>query len=164
MVVDFDRNGPAISLPALGEPFAHRLRESRQIDAQPGFEAAVADGQSIVKFGRASEIAHAEIIEPIERHRPPLTGDGHFHAQFSSEHAPRPMLVGVLGIPESDYSIALSAARFIRLRSTYDSALPLENRIRSFSRAFFPRQPAQRQKDQNRVVNLVDGDGDSQSI
>ena len=43
-------------------------------------------GQRVVKFRRASEIAHAKTVEPFEWNRPSLPANFHFRFEFLRVH------------------------------------------------------------------------------
>jgi len=83
---DFDLDGVAIAFAALGEPFAERRSKARGIDAQTGFELALAGGQGLVKLARAREIPHAKAVQPIERARTTLATDDYIHVKLSRKH------------------------------------------------------------------------------
>ena len=64
---NFHADGLAGAFTALGEPGAEGRREAFGGHVEAGLESAIGNGQGIVKFGLAREIAHAETIEPVER-------------------------------------------------------------------------------------------------
>ena len=64
---DFDEEGLAFAFATLGEPGGETFGEAFGREAVAGFDAAVGDGKSVVKIGGVGEIAHAELVEPIER-------------------------------------------------------------------------------------------------
>jgi hypothetical protein len=74
----FDGDRVTVSLPAFGEPLAHRVSEALRVNAQAGLEAAVRDGERVVKLGRAGKISHAKGVEPFERHGATFGGDHNF--------------------------------------------------------------------------------------
>jgi hypothetical protein len=84
--VNFDDDEVAVPLSTLAEPITEGGGETRRIDAQAGFEAAVGSGESVVELGGAGEVAHAEGIDPFERAGFSFSGDEDFHAQFSRVH------------------------------------------------------------------------------
>ena len=63
---DFDEEGLAFAFAALGEPGGEAFGEAFGREAVAGFDAAVSDGESVVEIGGVGEIAHAELVEPIE--------------------------------------------------------------------------------------------------
>jgi hypothetical protein len=83
---DFDLHGMAVAFAALREPFAERNSKARGIDAETGFEPALACWQGLVEFTRAGEIPHAETVQPIERTRAPLAADDDIHLKLSRKH------------------------------------------------------------------------------
>lgn len=85
--MDFDGDGLAVGLAALGEPFTKSGGESLRIDLQTGFHLAFRDRQGVVKLSRAGEVAHAEGIEPIHRAWLALRADDHIDPQFLRVHA-----------------------------------------------------------------------------
>lgn len=56
----------------------------RQLKAR--FNAAVANGQRIVKLRGIREISHAELIKPFERADSPLAFDDHIDVKFLCVH------------------------------------------------------------------------------
>lgn len=62
----FDEDGLAFALAALGEPGGEAFGETLGGEAVAGLDAAVGDGESVVEIGGVGEIAHAELVEPIE--------------------------------------------------------------------------------------------------
>jgi hypothetical protein len=78
MRAQFDTYRFSVSLSAFRKPFAHGRREARWIDAQSGFKQAFSEGQGVVEFTRASEIAHAEGVQPFERNRFPFAFNYNF--------------------------------------------------------------------------------------
>ena len=77
---------PAIALPAFGEPFSQRRSKARRLDAEAGLERALAGGKRVVELGCASEVAHAEAVEPLERAGAALARDYHLHLQLPRIH------------------------------------------------------------------------------
>lgn len=63
---DFDEDGLAFAFAALGEPGGEALGEAFRSEAIAGFYAALGDGERVVEIGGVSEIAHAELVEPVE--------------------------------------------------------------------------------------------------
>ena len=78
MRLQFDGHRLSVSLPSFRKPLAHRGRKAYWIDAQPGFEQAFPNGQSVVKLTRASEISHTEGVQPLEWHGFPLASNHNF--------------------------------------------------------------------------------------
>ena len=62
----FDDDGLAFASTALGEPGGEAFGETFGGEAVAGLNAAVGDGKSVVEIGGVGEIAHAELVEPIE--------------------------------------------------------------------------------------------------
>ena len=52
---------------ALTEPCGEAFSEASGSEAEAGFNAAVGDGERVVEIGGVGEIAHAELVEPVER-------------------------------------------------------------------------------------------------
>lgn len=77
--MNFHGDGFAVGLAAFREPFAERGGKSFGIDLQASFDLAFGDGQSVVEFGGAGEVAHAESVQPIERTRLALAIDDCLH-------------------------------------------------------------------------------------
>lgn len=64
--MNFDEDRLALAFAALGEPGSETFRETLGREAIAGFDAPVGDGERIVEIGGVGEIAHAELIEPVE--------------------------------------------------------------------------------------------------
>ena len=62
----FDEDALAFAFAALGEPGGEAFGEPFGREAVAGFDAAVGDGESVVEIGGVGEIAHTELVEPIE--------------------------------------------------------------------------------------------------
>ena len=77
----------AFAFAALGEPGGEACGKFFGSEAEAGFDAAVGDGQGVVEFGGVGEIAHAELIEPLERARLFLAANHDIHVEFLSVHA-----------------------------------------------------------------------------
>ncbi len=69
-----------------GEPGAHGFGQAFRLDSKARFYKAIGEWKRVVKFGLASEIAHAKVIEPVERAWPALGACNHLDAEFSSVH------------------------------------------------------------------------------
>src|SRR5579859_1734486 len=63
---DFDVDGVTFAFAALGEPGGEAFGEAFGSEAEAGFDAAIGDGKGVVEIGGVGEIAHAELIEPVE--------------------------------------------------------------------------------------------------
>ena len=63
---DFDEDGLALAFAALSEPGGQAFGEAFWGEAIAGFNAAVRDGERVVKVGGVGEISHAELVEPVE--------------------------------------------------------------------------------------------------
>src|SRR2546427_13267596 len=85
MYLDVDRL--PVSFAALGEPGGKRRGQALGINAEARLERPVAGGQRVVEFGRASEVAHAEAIQPVERARAALAPYYDLHLELSRVHA-----------------------------------------------------------------------------
>jgi len=82
----FDLDGLAFAFPTLGEPGGQAFGKTLGGEAKAGFEASISDGQGVVKVGGVGEIAHGELIQPLERARPALAADQHIHLKFLRVH------------------------------------------------------------------------------
>jgi len=65
----FDEDGLAFAFAALGEPGGEAFGETFTGKAKAGFDASVGNGEGVVEIGGVGEIAHAELVEPVERAR-----------------------------------------------------------------------------------------------
>jgi len=63
----FDVHRLTFAFAAFGQPVCEALGKTFGRETVAGFNAAVGERESIVKIGRVGEIAHAELVEPIER-------------------------------------------------------------------------------------------------
>jgi len=85
---DFDENRLAFAFAALGEPGGEALGEALGSEAVAGFDAAVGDGERVVEVCGVGEIAHTELVEPIERARLFLAMDDDIDGELLRVHAP----------------------------------------------------------------------------
>ena len=83
----FDEDGLAFALAALGEPGGEAFGETFGGEAVAGLDPAVSDGESVVEIGEVSEIAHAELVEPIERAGLFLAEDDDVDGELLGVHA-----------------------------------------------------------------------------
>jgi hypothetical protein len=65
----FDEDGGAFAFAALGEPGGKAFGEAFGSEAVASFDVTVGDGERVVKVGGVGEVAHAELVEPVERAR-----------------------------------------------------------------------------------------------
>lgn len=85
--VDFDMDWLARAFPALCKPRREGLGQSLRLYVKACLESPFTDGKRVIKFRQVREIPHAEVVEPLERTRPPLPGDHHVHVKFLRVHA-----------------------------------------------------------------------------
>ena len=83
---NLNANGLAFTFAALGEPGGETFREAFGSEAEAGFQASVGDGESVVELGGVGEVAHAELIEPVERAGFALTVDEDIDLKFLGVH------------------------------------------------------------------------------
>ncbi len=76
----------AITLSALGEPFGKSHSQPLRVNAQASLQCSFASGKGVVEFRRASEVAHAESIEPVKWTCPALARDNNFHFELPRIH------------------------------------------------------------------------------
>ena len=76
-----------LSFTALSEPCAQTLRKSLWRQAEAGLDPPVSHGQRVVEVRGICEIAHAELIEPIERAGAALAANHDIHFEFLRVHA-----------------------------------------------------------------------------
>lgn len=84
---DFHFYRLAFALTALRKPCCQSIGVAIGLDAKAGFDAAIGNGEHIIKFGGVGEISHAETIEPIERTRLAISGDDDFNGKFLRVHS-----------------------------------------------------------------------------
>jgi len=83
---NLDCHGLAFALAALREPGGEAFREPFWTKAETGFDSAIAKGKGVVKVGGVGEIAHAELIEPVERASPSFAANHHVDIEFLGVH------------------------------------------------------------------------------
>jgi hypothetical protein len=81
-----DLHGLPLAFATLREPRAQSFRKTLRFDAKTRFDAPFGNGQSIVEVGRVGEIAHAKLIEPLDRANPRRSGNHHGHIKFLRVH------------------------------------------------------------------------------
>ncbi len=84
---DFDEDGLAFALAALGEPGGEAFRKMLGSEAVACFDAAIGDGEGVVEISRVCEIAHTELIEPIERAGLSFASDADINGELLGVHA-----------------------------------------------------------------------------
>jgi hypothetical protein len=83
---NLNANGLAFTFAALGEPGGETFREAFGSEAEAGFQASVGDRESVVELGGVGEVAHAELIEPVERAGFALPVDEDIDLKFLGVH------------------------------------------------------------------------------
>ncbi len=91
----FDADRFAFSLATLREPRREPIRKAPGGEAEAGLNAAVGGGESIVKFSGIGEIAHAELIEPLEGTGLALTANEDIDVKFLRVHGLRIASLGL---------------------------------------------------------------------
>ena len=87
---DLHCHGLAFAFAALGEPSGEALGEAFGSEVETGFDLAISDRKRVVKVGGVGEVAHAELIEPIERAGAAFAANYHVDMEFLCVHeAPR---------------------------------------------------------------------------
>src|SRR5690348_12105523 len=82
--------GLAFALAALREPGGEALGKTFRSEPETGFNLTISDGECVVKIGGVGEVAHAELIEPVERAGASLSANHHVDMEFLCVHvAPR---------------------------------------------------------------------------
>lgn len=56
------------------------------MDAESGLKTSLTNGQCVIEFARAREVAHAETIEPIKGHGSSLVFDQYLGREFPGKH------------------------------------------------------------------------------
>jgi hypothetical protein len=80
-------DGLAFAFAALGKPGGEAFGEAFRSEAVTGFDAAIGDGESVVEFSGVCEIAHAELVEPIERAGLSFAANEEFDRELLRVHA-----------------------------------------------------------------------------
>jgi len=76
------RYGLAFALATLRQPGGKAFGEPFGSQAETGFDAAIGDGKRVVKVGGVGEIAHAELIEPIQRAGARFSANDYIDVEF----------------------------------------------------------------------------------
>ena len=82
----FDQHRLAFAFAALREQCRKTFGETLRCQAVARFDLSVGDRQSVVKVCRVGEIAHAELVQPLERAGAPLAADHHINAKLLRVH------------------------------------------------------------------------------
>jgi len=84
--VNLDHYRLTVAFATAGEPSAHGACQAFRLDAETGFEQTVGDRERVIELSLPGEVAHTEIIEPIERTGAALGPGNEVDAQFSGVH------------------------------------------------------------------------------
>jgi len=79
----------SLTLAPLRQPRAQSFRKTFRGQAEAGFHATVLHRQSVVELRRVGKIAHAELIQPLQRAVSALTFDPYIHVKFLCVHVQR---------------------------------------------------------------------------
>jgi hypothetical protein len=83
---DLYRHKLAFAFAALSEPGTQTFRKAFRSQAEAGFDLSISDGKGVVKVGGVGEVAHAELVEPIERARTGFASNYHVDREFLCVH------------------------------------------------------------------------------
>ena len=83
---DTDLHRLTLAFTTLREPSRQAFSETFWGEAKTSFDLAIGDRKGIVKFGRVSEVAHAELIQPFERAELRLAPNDHVYVEFLCVH------------------------------------------------------------------------------
>ncbi len=78
--------GLAFAFAALCEPGGQALGEAFGSEVETGFDLAISDRKRVVEVGGVGEVAHAELIEPIERAGAGFAADDNVDGEFLRVH------------------------------------------------------------------------------
>ena len=84
----------ALAFAALGQPGGQAFGKFLWGETKTGFDFAVGQRQCIVKLGGVSEVAHAELVQPLQRAGPALAANHHIHREFLSVHEEKFSIAG----------------------------------------------------------------------
>lgn len=84
--MNLDLDGVAVAFAALGEPGGKAFGEALGSEAKTCFEAAIGDGESVVKVGGVGEVAHGELVQPLYRAGATLAVDDDVDLEFLGVH------------------------------------------------------------------------------
>ena len=84
---DLDDNGLPLAFAPLPEPHAQPLGKALWRQAETGLDLPIRHGQRVVKIRGIREIAHAELIEPIERAGAALAANDDIYFEFLCIHS-----------------------------------------------------------------------------
>jgi len=86
---DLHEHGLAFAFAALREPRAEAFGEAFGGEAEAGFHFSIGDGKRVIEIGGVGEVAHAELIEPIERAGAGSAADDYVYVEFLCVHGAR---------------------------------------------------------------------------
>lgn len=84
---NFNKDRLAFAFAALGEPGGEPFGEAFGREAKTRFNAAIGDRKCVVKIGGVGEIAHAKLIEPIQRAGSLFAADDNVDRELLGIHA-----------------------------------------------------------------------------
>jgi len=84
---DFDANGLSLALSPLREPSRESFGETFWREAEARLDEARGNGEGIVEFGGVGEVAHAELVQPLQGAKIALTANEDLHFEFLGVHA-----------------------------------------------------------------------------
>ena len=81
-----DLDGLDMALAALREPGREGRGKALRCSAEADFHATLGGGEGVIELGGIGEVAHAELIQPLERAGSPLPCNDDVHGQFLRVH------------------------------------------------------------------------------
>ena len=76
----------AFPFATLRQPGGESFRETFGSEPETCFEAAIGKGQGVVEISGIREVAHAELVQPVERTGFLLTANDDIHLKFLRVH------------------------------------------------------------------------------
>src|SRR4030088_2105307 len=71
---------------ALREPRSKTLRKTLRSDSKAQLNRSFAYRQRVIELHGVGEVAHAELVQPLQRASSPLCPDHQFHSEFLCVH------------------------------------------------------------------------------
>jgi hypothetical protein len=93
----------AVAFATLREPNGESFGKTIRTEAEAGFDFAFCDRKGVVKVGGVGEIAHAELIEPVERAGARFAADDDVDIEFLRVHERK--IIAAAASRAADYEV-----------------------------------------------------------
>ena len=84
---DLHHHGLSSAFPVLRQPCSESFRKAFRREPKAGFDLPIGDGEGVVKIHGIGEVAHAELVQPLERAGLRFALNHHMHIEFLRVHA-----------------------------------------------------------------------------